>query len=110
MSGLLGAGFVAVNRAGHVEGRPVALGNNFAVGIPDDKTIDIELLERRVEIEFQCAELLDALRVLNLDLLDVGLGDVVAAIEFVADDAVDVERTVAIHRHAVRRSGHHQFH
>ena len=63
VSGLLGARLVAVDRTGHVVGRRVSLGQDLAVAVPDDELVDEKLFEGGVEIEFQRAELTDALRV-----------------------------------------------
>ena len=95
--GLLGARFVTVHGTGHVVRVRVAFGDRIAGRVSYDQAIDVELLERGIEVEFDRAELFDATCILDLDLLQVCLAERLVAVERVAGDAVDEVGPVTFH-------------
>ena len=101
VSGLFRARLVAVYCAGDVVVGRLSLRDLFARRIAHDETVDIQLLERGIEVELECAEIRDTLCVLNLDLLHLRLRQRLTAVKRITRDTVEEPRTVTLNNLAV---------
>ena len=103
MGGLLRACLVPVNGTGYIVGGRVSFRDLFAIRIAHDETVDVELLECRVEVELQRAEICSALCVLHLDLLHLRPEQGFASVERITGDPIQEPGAVAFDSLVERR-------
>jgi hypothetical protein len=96
MGSLLRARFIPVDRAGYVVSGRISFGDHFAFRAAHDEAVHVELLERRIEVELQCAEIRNTLCVLHLDLLHLRLGQGLPAAKCVTGDPIQEPGAVAV--------------
>ena len=96
MGGLFRARLVTVDGTGYVVGCRITLRDMVTRRIAYDEAVDVELLERGIEVEFERTEIRNALRILHLDLLHLCFRQHLTAFERVTGDAVQEPCAVTV--------------